>query len=78
MMTMTLLAETILIDALDGGHMWSQAENRPTVDMLMDLGYIEALEIRSATGDMFRTPRCISHPGVVLARELKADRAGTC
>ncbi len=74
-MPLTPLAEKILIDGLDGGHMWDQAENRSTVNVLMDLGYIEALEVPSATGDVIRTPRCISHPGVVLARELKAHRA---
>ena len=73
-MKLSPLAETILIDGLDGGHMWGEPENRLTLETLIDSGHIESMKIRSASGDMFRMPKCISRSGIQPARSLKAAK----
>ena len=78
-MRLTPLAETILIDALDSGHMWGEPENRLTVETLMDLGLISYIRMKTrANGEREpRVPSGISDRGRKVARELKAARA-TC
>jgi hypothetical protein len=75
-MRLSPLRETILIDGLDGGHMWGEAENRLTVETLMDLRLVSFIQTRMASGQLDgRTPSGVSDSGRKLARELKAARA---
>ena len=75
-MRLSLLAESILIDAIGGGHMWAESENRPTVETLMDLHLISFIQTTMASGRLdTRTPSGISDRGRKVARELKAARA---
>lgn len=65
--------EVILKDALGGGHMWSDPENRPTVEVLMDLGFISFVQTKMASGQIDpRIPTGISPAGIRKARELLA------
>jgi hypothetical protein len=69
-MRLSPLAETILIDGFDGGHMWGEP-NRLPVETLMDLRLVSFIQTRMARGQLDgRTPSGISDSGRKPAREL--------
>jgi hypothetical protein len=76
-MRLTSRDEDILIDALNGGHIWGEPENRLNVDRLMDLHLFSVIQgTRRANGDL--PPRIaggISDSGRKLAMKLEVARS---
>ena len=77
-MNLSPFAETILIDGLDGGHMWGEPQNRLAVETLMDMRLVSSIPMSPrANGELApRIPGGLSDSGVKLARKLKEARHG--
>jgi hypothetical protein len=63
-----LVLKAGMLSGQDRTRIWDA--NRPTVDELMRLGWIDFTELRYANGEVTRTPTGLSRAGVQIARDL--------